>query len=52
MKNERWRLVSRWLLLSRVSLSGNPVEVVLIVLFVLYGIVGYNCIDRWVAIMT
>ena len=47
MKNERWRLVSRWLLLSRVSLSGNPVEVVLIVLFVLYGIVGYNCIDRW-----
>lgn len=47
MKNERWRLVSRWLLLSRVSLSGNPVEVVLIVLFVLYGIVEYNCIDRW-----
>ena len=27
MKNERWRLVSRWLLLSRVSLSGNPAEV-------------------------
>ena len=47
MKNERWCLVSHWLLLSRVSLRGNPVEAALVVLFVLYGFVGYNYIDRW-----
>lgn len=47
MRKEVWRRISRWLLLSRVSLRGNPVEIVLIALFVLYGFVGYNDIDRW-----
>lgn len=47
MKKEVWHWISRWLLLSRVSLRGNPVEVALVVLFVLYGFVGYNYIDRW-----
>lgn len=47
MRKEGWRLVSRWLLLSRVSLRGNPVEVVLVVLFVLYGFVGYYYIGHW-----